>query len=105
MVNPLDLIDIENYSPSHGLSQHDIGVIVGKAPPPAPMSSENTQYDSVLGATKPKKMAAVLETRPLSHLLPLILHFSSVLCPEWPIYVFMSPSVVDMLQNQQCLII
>jgi hypothetical protein len=44
---------------------------------------------------KPKKVAVVLETRPLSHLL----HFSSVLGPEWPIYVFTPPSVIDMLQK------
>ena len=92
---PLGPIDTKDDDPNPGLSQHDIDVIVGKAPPPA----GSTEYDSVLGTVKPKKVAVVLETQPLSHLLPLILHFSSVLGPEWPIYVYTPPSVVEILQK------
>jgi hypothetical protein len=33
------------------------------------------------------------------HTLSLLLHFSSVLGLEWPIYVFTPPSVIDMLQK------
>jgi Protein of unknown function (DUF5672) len=97
--NPLDPLDIDNYSPSHGLSQHGVDVIVGDAQLPASTSAEHTQQESVLGTVKPKKVAVILETRPLSHLLPLILHFSSILGPEWPIFVFTPPSVVNMLQK------
>lgn len=99
--SPWDPIDIDGkeYAPEHGLSQHDIDVIVGKVPQPVLTPLESTQYESVLGTVKPKKVAVILETRPLSHLLPLILHFSSVLGPEWPIYVFTPPSVVNMLQK------
>lgn len=43
-------------------------------------------------AAEPKsKVAVILETRPLENLLPLILHFSSVLGPQWPIHIFTSP--------------
>jgi hypothetical protein len=37
------------------------------------------------------KVAVILETRALEKLVPLILHFSSVLGPEWPIHIFTSP--------------
>ncbi|TVY87605.1 hypothetical protein LAWI1_G008751 [Lachnellula willkommii] len=33
-------------------------------------------------------VAAIIEDRPLSNLAPLILHFSSVLGPDWPIVLF-----------------
>jgi hypothetical protein len=36
----------------------------------------------------PKKVAAIIETRPLDTWIPLILHFSTVLGPEWPIHIF-----------------
>jgi len=41
-------------------------------------------------AKRPPTAAAILETRPLAHLIPLVLHFSTVLGPEWPIHVFTS---------------
>ena len=44
-----------------------------------------------------KKVAVIIETRPLLTLLPLILHFASVLGPEWPILFFTRPSVVSTL--------
>jgi hypothetical protein len=37
-----------------------------------------------------KNVAAIIEDRPLSSLAPLLLHFSSVLGPEWPILLFTS---------------
>lgn len=90
---------VKEAPPSQGLSQHDIDIILGKAPPPAPPPSPPPLlYDtSVLGKTKIKKVAVILETRPLPHLLPLLLHFSSVLGPEWPIYLFTSPQIVRTL--------
>ena len=39
-----------------------------------------------------KKVAAIIENRPLDNLIPLILHFSSVLGPTWPIVLFTSLS-------------
>ncbi|TVY82983.1 hypothetical protein LSUE1_G003131 [Lachnellula suecica] len=35
-----------------------------------------------------KNVAAIIEDRPLSNLVPLLLHFSSVLGPDWPIVLF-----------------
>ena len=40
---------------------------------------------------KGKKVATIIETRPLDSLVPLILHFSAVLGPDWPIVVFTEP--------------
>ena len=37
-----------------------------------------------------EKAAVIVENRVLANLVPIILHFSSVLGPEWPIYVFTS---------------
>lgn len=53
--------------------------------------STNPQHvdDFVIG----KKVAAIIENRPSMSLLPLILHFSSVLGPEWPIVLFTSLSL------------
>lgn len=94
----MDSIDIKDHAPDPGLSQHDIDVIVGKAPPAVPITANPTEHrTSVLGTAKVRKVAVILETRPLSHLLPLLLHFSSVLGPEWPIYLFTAPSVVKLL--------
>ncbi|KAG0652143.1 hypothetical protein D0Z07_1308 [Hyphodiscus hymeniophilus] len=42
-------------------------------------------------AAPTNKVAVILETRPLGNLVPLILHFSSILGPEWPIHIFTSP--------------
>jgi hypothetical protein len=37
-----------------------------------------------------QKVAAIVENRPLENLIPIILHFSSVLGPEWPMHIFTS---------------
>jgi hypothetical protein len=39
---------------------------------------------------QPKNVAVIIEDRPLSNLAPLILYFSSVLGPSWPIILFTS---------------
>ena len=41
------------------------------------------------------KVAAIIETRPLPNLIPLILHFAAVLGPEWPIVVFTSSETIN----------
>jgi hypothetical protein len=38
------------------------------------------------------KVAVILEDRNLTHLMPLMMHFSSVLGPSWPIVLFTSPN-------------
>ncbi|KAI9681112.1 MAG: hypothetical protein M1817_002394 [Caeruleum heppii] len=42
-------------------------------------------------ALSTKKVATIIENRSLTNLVPLILHFVSVLGPDWPIRVFHSP--------------
>ncbi|KAL3420103.1 hypothetical protein PVAG01_08602 [Phlyctema vagabunda] len=49
---------------------------------PFPTSAETT--NPLAG----KNVAAIVENRPLDNLIPLILHFSSVLGPDWPIHIF-----------------
>ncbi|KAI9740669.1 MAG: hypothetical protein M1818_004633 [Claussenomyces sp. TS43310] len=41
----------------------------------------------------PRNVAAIIEDRPLASLAPLLLHFSSVLGPAWPIVLFASEDV------------
>jgi len=38
-------------------------------------------------------VAAIVETRPLDRVVPLLLHFASVLGPDWPIFLFTSQDV------------
>jgi len=42
-------------------------------------------------ASTAKNVAVIMDTRPLEKLVPLILHFSTVLGPQWPIHIFTSP--------------
>lgn len=49
--------------------------------------SDDVEDDSTL---KPLKTAVIVEGRESANLVPLILHFSTVLGPEWPIKVFHS---------------
>ena len=41
-------------------------------------------------ANEPKNVAVIIEDRPLSNLAPLILYFSSILGPDWPIRLYTS---------------
>ncbi|OBT58133.1 hypothetical protein VE04_01665 [Pseudogymnoascus sp. 24MN13] len=54
------------------------------------LPSASQIYHSSTGKTSPssKKVAALMETRATPNLVPLILHFSSVLGPTWPIKIF-----------------
>ncbi|KAL3421496.1 hypothetical protein PVAG01_07941 [Phlyctema vagabunda] len=45
------------------------------------------------------KAAAIVETRRLDNLLPIILHFSALLGPEWPIHIFTSEANIDIFLN------
>ena len=50
------------------------------------------------------RAAAILETRPLDNLIPLILHFSAVLGPKWPIHIFTSSSNRGRLQKAPAIV-
>ena len=49
------------------------------------------------------RAAAILETRPLENLIPLILHFSVILGPGWPIHVFTSLANTEAFHNSSAL--
>ncbi|TVY91819.1 hypothetical protein LAWI1_G003895 [Lachnellula willkommii] len=44
--------------------------------------------------TTGKNVAAIVEARPLDTLVPLLLHFSTVLGPEWPVHVFTGQTTI-----------
>ena len=93
-------IEVKDHAPDPGLSQHEMDVILGKASQTVPTAANPVEYGAfVLGTTKVKKVAVILEIRPLSHLLPLFLHFSLVLSPEWPVCLFTTPSIVKVLEK------
>jgi hypothetical protein len=54
------------------------------------LHKEDGKPEGILVSTA-KNVAVILDTRPLEKLVPLILHFSSVLGPQWPIHIFTSP--------------
>ncbi|KAI0191454.1 hypothetical protein EV127DRAFT_511096 [Xylaria flabelliformis] len=43
------------------------------------------------------RVAVIIEDRPLGNLIPVMLHFHSVLGPEWPIILYTSPSTASTL--------
>jgi hypothetical protein len=42
----------------------------------------------------PSKVAALIETRTTPNLAPLLLHFTSLLGPTWPLKIFTTPSLI-----------
>jgi hypothetical protein len=46
-----------------------------------------------------EKVAVIVENRPLVNLVPIILHFSAVLGPEWPIHIFTNEEVQKSLHE------
>ena len=65
-----------------------------KAPPPiGPGTFKNgTFFDA-------SKAAVIMETRPLNNLIPLLLHFSTVLGPEWPVILYTSREVTHLIDS------
>ncbi|KAI9743955.1 MAG: hypothetical protein M1818_002689 [Claussenomyces sp. TS43310] len=63
---------------------------------PASASDGVKPADAGAAASRPfkigAKVAVIVETRPLTNLIPLILHFATVLGPEWPIMLFTLPT-------------
>ena len=62
---------------------------------PAPLNPTTSATDSFAISDR---VAVIIETRPLHTLIPLILHFASVLGPEWPILFFTRASTVHTLE-------
>jgi hypothetical protein len=65
--------------------------------PDPPLAAGQVTSTSKTTAHSSDKIAVILESRPLPHLLPLLLHFSTVLGPDWPIHVFTSPTTKSKL--------
>ena len=64
------------------------------------ISSWTTRNRDIFTPHKPiagTNVGAIIEDRPLSNLAPLLLHFSSVLGPNWPIVLFTNPSTNPLL--------
>ncbi|KAH6705396.1 hypothetical protein BKA61DRAFT_149024 [Leptodontidium sp. MPI-SDFR-AT-0119] len=59
-----------------------------EAKPETPETTDFPPKPSTLLSTS--KAAVIVENRPLENLVSIILHFSSVLGPEWPIHLFTS---------------
>jgi hypothetical protein len=57
----------------------------------APKTSEGL---SVEYAIITNNVAVIIENRALDRLVPLLLHFSSILGPDWPIFLFTSQDVI-----------
>lgn len=49
------------------------------------------------------RVASITETRPLSGLVPLILHYANVLGPEWPILFITSQETIDFYTKKHAL--
>jgi hypothetical protein len=65
------------------------------------LPSASQIYHGSGGKTSPssKKVAALMETRATPNLVPLILHFSSVLGPTWPIKIFTTQAAIANLST------
>lgn len=90
--------------------------------PPTPSSIISTPEPSAEAEAKPKpkddgfaesikpfngsitiKAAVIIETRFRTNLIPLILHFGSVLGPTWPILIYTSPEAVGQFSTSAAL--
>ncbi|KAI1755376.1 hypothetical protein F4782DRAFT_403113 [Xylaria castorea] len=74
---------IEATSSSTG----DLGVLESPVPVAAPAAVQKHT----------DRVAVIIEDRPLGNLIPVILHFHSVLGPEWPIILYTSPPTASVL--------
>jgi hypothetical protein len=66
--------------------------------PVSPGSTPNSSPAPARSFAVRDRVAAIVETRPLRSLIPLILHFANVLGPEWPILFFTRASTVRTLE-------
>lgn len=61
-------------------------------------------YVSVYNGTIVDKVAVIIEDRPKPNLVPLVLHFSTVLGPTWPIIIYTSAENTAHFSTSQVLI-
>jgi hypothetical protein len=53
-------------------------------------TQDNLPFSLSPNTNQPKNVAVIIEGRPLRNLAPLLLYFSSILGPDWPIILFTS---------------
>ncbi|KAJ5054900.1 uncharacterized protein L3040_001162 [Drepanopeziza brunnea f. sp. 'multigermtubi'] len=68
-----------------------------------PTALDSTKPVTPFNDTQKEKVAVIIETRFRTNLVPLILHFSSVLGPSWPIIIYTSPEAVGMFVTSAAL--
>lgn len=87
------------YGTSHN-SQEATLPSVGKSLVSTPASGDSRSSNTALGSSfeisLSLKVAVIVENRIQKKLIPLILHFASVLGPEWPIVIYTSTESVGM---------
>jgi hypothetical protein len=94
-------------------SQHAESISTN-APPPQPSAGSDGQLTSKPGdklilendsfnGTVTTKAAVIVETRFRTNLIPLILHFSSVLGPTWPILIYTSAESIGQFSSSAAL--
>ncbi|KFY31484.1 hypothetical protein V493_01070 [Pseudogymnoascus sp. VKM F-4281 (FW-2241)] len=78
-----------------------IGLLVIFSTRDSNLPSASQIYHCAGGTTSPssKKVAALMETRASPNLVPIILHFSSVLGPTWPIKIFTTEATMKNLSS------
>ncbi|KAG4439431.1 hypothetical protein IFR05_005078 [Cadophora sp. M221] len=74
---------------SLGLSFH-----VGSCKAASTSSQPRTSIGSPAGPFVITNVAAIIENRPIDQLVPLLVHFSSILGTNWPIFLFTSQNVI-----------
>ncbi|KAI1369074.1 hypothetical protein F5Y08DRAFT_352857 [Xylaria arbuscula] len=58
---------------------------------------------SSTGRKHTDRVAVIIEDRPLGNLVPILLHFHSVLGPEWPVILYTTPPTASHLLNSSSL--
>ncbi|KAK6582859.1 hypothetical protein PZA11_005267 [Diplocarpon coronariae] len=70
---------------------------------PASATLETSSLESTFNGTLDQKAAVIIETRFRTNLIPLILHFGSVLGPSWPILIYTSAESMGMFASSAAL--
>lgn len=71
---------------------------------PEPPRMPSADYESLYNGTIIDKVAVIIEDRPKPNLVPLVLHFSTVLGPTWPIIIYTSAETTAHFSTSQALL-
>lgn len=84
-------------SPETNIVIEDVKDESSPPPPPPPQEQQQQQQQPATIQQHTDRVAVMIENRPLENLIPVMLHFHSVLGPEWPIIFYTTPSTEDEL--------